>query len=108
MLTHHTLKVYEKALVVAVVARELSAGWGRRHAIVEHFRRASESVVLNFDKISDEVFHNAVGRGPRVDKKRSTPRPPTRIGAWGLSILCELRSHLPFAPFLLLSPQPNL
>jgi hypothetical protein len=108
MLTHHTLKVYEKALAVAADARELSAGWGRRHAIVEHFRRASESVVLNFDKISDEVFDKAVGREPGVVKKMSKLRPPTRIGAWGLAILCELRSHLPFAPFLLLSPQPNL
>jgi four helix bundle protein len=47
MLTHHKLKVYEKALVLGAGAEALSAGWGRRHAIVDHFRRASESVVLN-------------------------------------------------------------
>jgi len=48
MLTHHhQLKVYEKALVLAAGAQELSGCWGTRHAIVEHFRRASESVVLN-------------------------------------------------------------
>ena len=47
MLTHHTLKVYEKALVLGARAHPLSASWGRRHAIVEHFRRAAESVVLN-------------------------------------------------------------
>src|SRR5512143_51690 len=47
MLTHHKLKLYDKALVVAAGAHELSAGWGKRHAIVDHFRRASESVVLN-------------------------------------------------------------
>jgi len=47
MLTHHRLKVYEKALALGAEAEELSAPWGRRHAIVEHFRRASESIVLN-------------------------------------------------------------
>jgi four helix bundle protein len=47
MFTHHKLKVYEKALVLAAGAEGLSASWGRRHAIVEHFRRASESMVLN-------------------------------------------------------------
>jgi four helix bundle protein len=47
MLTHHRLKVYEKALALGAGAEELSASWGRRHAIVEHFRRASERIVLN-------------------------------------------------------------
>jgi four helix bundle protein len=47
MLTHRKLKVYEKALAVAACAQEFSASWGRRHAIVEHFCRASESIVLN-------------------------------------------------------------
>jgi four helix bundle protein len=47
MLTHHKLKVYEKALAFGACAEELSAPWGRRHAITEHFRRAAESIVLN-------------------------------------------------------------
>ena len=47
MLTHHRLKVYEKAVALGNCAQEFSAGWGRRHAIVEHFRRASESSVVN-------------------------------------------------------------
>jgi four helix bundle protein len=47
MLTHHRLKVYEKALALCTGAEALSGSWGRRHAIVEHFRRASESIVLN-------------------------------------------------------------
>src|SRR5256885_14058101 len=47
MLTHHKLKVYEKVLALGAGAGELSASWGRRHAIMEHFRRASESIVLN-------------------------------------------------------------
>jgi four helix bundle protein len=47
MLTHHRLKVYEKALALSADAEEFSGSWGRRHAIVDHFRRASESIVLN-------------------------------------------------------------
>jgi four helix bundle protein len=47
MLTHHRLKVYEKALALSADAEVLSGSWGRRHVIVEHFRRASESIVLN-------------------------------------------------------------
>ena len=46
MFTHHKLKVYEKAVVFAAAAEEFSAPWGKRHAIVEHFCRASESIVL--------------------------------------------------------------
>ena len=47
MLTHHKLKVYQQALAQAASADALSALWGRRHAIVEHYRRAAESIVLN-------------------------------------------------------------
>lgn len=47
MFTHHKLKVYQRALAVAAGAEALSASWGRRHAIVEHYRRAAESIVLN-------------------------------------------------------------
>jgi len=47
MLTHHRLKVYEKALALGAGAQEISACWGKRHAIVDHFCRASESIVLN-------------------------------------------------------------
>ena len=44
MLTHHRLKVYE---TLSADAEVLSGSWGRRHVIVEHFRKASESIVLN-------------------------------------------------------------
>ena len=47
MPTHNKLKDYEKALAFGACAEEFSASWGRRHAIVDHFRRAAESVVLN-------------------------------------------------------------
>jgi four helix bundle protein len=39
MITLHGLKVYQKALALATDAEEISASWGRRHAIVDHFRR---------------------------------------------------------------------
>ena len=54
MLTHHKLKVYEKALALSASAEEFSASWGRRHAMVEHYRRASESIVL---KIAEGARH---------------------------------------------------
>ena len=47
MFTHHKLKVYGKAVAYAATARRMVCLWGRRHAIADHLRRASESVVLN-------------------------------------------------------------
>src|SRR5258706_10026585 len=47
MLTHRKLIVYEKAVVLWRDTQARCAGWSRRHAVVDHFRRASESIVLN-------------------------------------------------------------
>ena len=47
MFTHHKLKVHEKALALSVSAEELCSTWGKQHAVVDHFRRASESIILN-------------------------------------------------------------
>jgi four helix bundle protein len=47
MLTHYRLKGYQKALVCGAPAEAFSARWGRRHAMVDPFRRAAESIVLN-------------------------------------------------------------
>jgi hypothetical protein len=44
MFTHPKLKAYDKALVFAASAEELSASWGRHQAMVDHFRRAAESL----------------------------------------------------------------
>ena len=47
MFSHEKLKVYEKALLsVAHLARH-AASWDKRHSVVDHLLRASESVVLN-------------------------------------------------------------
>ena len=47
MITHHKLKLYRKALECAGSAERLSSGWARKHSFVDHFCRASESMVLN-------------------------------------------------------------
>ena len=47
MFTHHKLKVYRKALECAGSAERLSSGWASKHSFVDHFCRASESIVLN-------------------------------------------------------------
>lgn len=47
MFTHHKLKVYRKALECAGSAERLSSSWARKHSFVDHFCRASESIVLN-------------------------------------------------------------
>src|SRR5438093_12568966 len=47
MFTHHKLKVYRKALECPGSAERLLSGWATKHSFVDHFCRASESIVLN-------------------------------------------------------------
>ena len=47
MFTHHKLHVYRKALECAGSAERFSSAWPRKHSLVDHFCRASESIVLN-------------------------------------------------------------
>jgi len=47
MFSLEKLKVYERALASVARLALLSAGWDKRHAVVDHVLRASESVVLN-------------------------------------------------------------
>ena len=47
MLSHEKLKVYGKGLTVVASLARHSAGWDKRHALVEQLCRASESIVLN-------------------------------------------------------------
>ena len=46
-MTHHNLKVCAKALAFIGVADGWLPQWGKRHAVVDELRRASESVLLN-------------------------------------------------------------
>jgi len=47
MLAHEKLQVYGKAVQVPAQAFTLCSGWDKRHALVDHLCRASESVVVN-------------------------------------------------------------
>jgi four helix bundle protein len=47
MLNHTKLNVYQKALSLAAEAESISHLWGARHAIVDHYCRAAESIALN-------------------------------------------------------------
>jgi len=47
MLAHEKLQVYGKAVKAAAQAFTLCSGWDKRHALVDHLSRASESIVVN-------------------------------------------------------------
>ncbi len=47
MLPHEKLQVYGKALAFVASASALSTMWSKKHAVVDHLDRASESLILN-------------------------------------------------------------
>src|SRR5258705_6885123 len=47
MFAHERLNVYGKALAFAGEAAELTSGWDKRHAVVDHLSRAAESIAIN-------------------------------------------------------------
>ena len=47
MFAHENLKVYHCAVAFAGRAASLSCEWDKKHAIVDHLDRATESIVLN-------------------------------------------------------------
>ncbi len=47
MLAHEKLHVYGKALAFVAAALTLSGTWSKKHAVVDHLDRASESLILN-------------------------------------------------------------
>jgi four helix bundle protein len=47
MFPHEKLHVYRQALEFAARATRLASGWPKKYAVVDHFCRAAESVVLN-------------------------------------------------------------
>ena len=47
MLAHEKLQVYGKALNFFSRAAALTATWDKKHALVDHLSRASESILLN-------------------------------------------------------------
>ena len=47
MLPHEKLQVYGKGLAFVGAASALLSGWNKKHAVVDQFDRASESLILN-------------------------------------------------------------
>ena len=47
MFRHEKLHVYGKALAFVAAASTFSASWDKRHAVVDQFGRAAESLILN-------------------------------------------------------------
>lgn len=47
MFSHEKLKVYDKALASVARLAQLSTSWDKRHSVLDHLLRASESIVLN-------------------------------------------------------------
>jgi len=47
MFSIEKLKVYDKALSSVASLAKISAHWDKRHAVLDHLLRASESVALN-------------------------------------------------------------
>lgn len=50
MFSLEKLKVYDRALTSVASLAQLSTSWNKRHAVVDHLMRASESVALNIDE----------------------------------------------------------
>ena len=47
MFDHEKLQVYGKALDFAAKAAAWTSNWDKKHALVDHLSRATESIVLN-------------------------------------------------------------
>ena len=47
MFAHEKLQVYRKSLDFATQAASWTSSWDRKHALVDHLSRATESIVLN-------------------------------------------------------------
>src|SRR5258707_1810784 len=58
MFAHEKLQVYGKALAFVATASTFSATWNKKHAVVDQFDRASDSLVLNLANAA------SLGSGP--------------------------------------------
>ncbi len=57
---HEDLQVYGKALAFATKASAWTSSWSKRHALVDQFSRASESLLLNLAEAAHR--HNGPAR----------------------------------------------
>ncbi len=80
MLAHQKLKVYGKALAVVASLTNHSAGWDKRHSVVDQLCRASESVVLN---LAEGVRVCKIGAGGGASRAWDESFKPRRFDAAG-------------------------
>jgi hypothetical protein len=110
MFSHERLKVYDKALVSVANLARCSALWDKRHSVVDHLLRASESIVLNLAEgarlwgaghkqhsldyaIFDKVYDNVRDKGAdRSARNVQTPGPAAlaQPGSAGILPACPL------------------
>ena len=57
MFDHEKLQVYGKALDFAAQAAAWTSTWDKKHALVDHFSRATESIVLNLAEAHETTRH---------------------------------------------------
>jgi len=62
---HERLHVYAKALQLTAQAAVWTAAWDKKHAIVDHLSRASESILFNLAEAARQ--YGAPGRVRVVD-----------------------------------------
>lgn len=65
MFAHEKLHVYGKALAFVAAASAFSAGWDKRHAVVEQLDRASDSLIVNLAEAAR--FHSASSKLRALD-----------------------------------------
>ena len=57
---HEKLHFYTKALAFFANSTGFASGWNKKHAVVDHFTRAAESILLNLAEAARQ--HGAPGR----------------------------------------------
>jgi len=69
MFDHEKLQVYGKALDFAAKAAVWISTWDKKHALVDHLSRATESILLRLKDMPEPVFHHE-----GLDVYRTAPR----------------------------------
>ena len=63
--SHEKLSVYQKALICVLSLNGLSCTWDKRHALVDHLVRASESILMNLVVMNIAEGNGHYGHGDR-------------------------------------------
>jgi hypothetical protein len=71
--SHEKLTVYQKALLCVAILNQEARSWAKRHAVVDHLLRASESILLNL--VEGARLRGATGAIPRQTDTNLLTRP---------------------------------